>query len=316
MNYIILFFIFFLGLIIGSFLNCLIWRLHKGEGMWNRSYCPLCRQPIAWYDNIPVLSFILLRGKCRHCGKPISWQYPIVELVTGVLFVSAVICPATSLCSLPTAPLWRSLASGGAWWAGSRFGGDNLKFVPPLYYSLGGRDPARAVIIWSDFIIDPITNYQLLITVVRDWFIIAVMIVIFIYDLRWNLILDKITLPACLVVFILNLTLGVSWLALVVSAAMGGGFFLIQFLVSRGKWIGGGDIRLGFLMGFSLGYPSHLILAILAAYFIGSVTGLSLIIFKKKKWNSEVPLGVFLTSATIFTIFWGDKVINWYLGLF
>jgi len=97
---------------------------------------------------------------------------------------------------------------------------------------------------------------------------------------------------------------------------MGGGFFLIQFLVSRGKWIGGGDIRLGFLMGFSLGYPSHLILAILAAYFIGSVTGLSLIIFKKKKWNSEVPLGVFLTSATIFTIFWGDKVINWYLGLF
>jgi len=97
---------------------------------------------------------------------------------------------------------------------------------------------------------------------------------------------------------------------------MGGGFFLIQFLVSRGKWIGGGDIRLGFLMGFSLGYPSHLILAVLTAYFIGSIVGLSLIVSKKKEWNSEVPLGVFLASATIFAIFLGDKIINWYLGLF
>jgi len=268
MVYIILGFIFLFGLVIGSFLNCLIWRLHKEEGMWNRSYCPLCQKQIAWYDNIPVLSFILLGGKCRNCKRSISWQYPIVELITGVLFVLTVI--------------------------------SNLKFV-----------------IWSDFIIlDPITNYKLLITIVRDWFIIAAMIVIFIYDLRWNLILDRVTLPACLIVFILNLALGVSWLNLVVSAAIGGGFFLIQFLISRGKWIGGGDIRLGLLMGFSLGQPSHLILAIIVAYFIGSVIGLSLIISQKKKWNSEIPLGVFLSSATVLTVFWGDKIVNWYLGLF
>ncbi len=73
-------FVFLLGLIIGSFLNCLIWRLHKKESMLGRSYCPKCGQQIAWYDNIPILSFVFLGGKCRHCRKEISWQYPAVEL--------------------------------------------------------------------------------------------------------------------------------------------------------------------------------------------------------------------------------------------
>jgi len=89
MNFIVLIFVFLFGLIIGSFLNCLIWRLHKEEKMSGRSYCPKCEKIIAWHDNIPVLSFILLGGKCGHCGKPISWQYPIIELATGVLFVVA-----------------------------------------------------------------------------------------------------------------------------------------------------------------------------------------------------------------------------------
>lgn len=80
-------FIFIFGLIIGSFLNCLIWRLYKDETLSGRSYCPNCRKTIAWYDNIPVLSFVLLRGRCRHCQKRISWQYPLVELITAGLFL-------------------------------------------------------------------------------------------------------------------------------------------------------------------------------------------------------------------------------------
>ena len=89
MLYFYLFFIFIFGLIIGSFLNCLIWRLHKKESMWNRSYCPKCLKQIAWYDNIPIFSFLWLRGRGRCCGQRISWQYPAVELATGVLFVIA-----------------------------------------------------------------------------------------------------------------------------------------------------------------------------------------------------------------------------------
>lgn len=83
------FFACLLGLIIGSFLNCLIWRLYKNETITGRSYCPKCRRQIEWYDNIPVLSFLFLRGKCRHCHQKISWQYPLVEISTAVLFLLA-----------------------------------------------------------------------------------------------------------------------------------------------------------------------------------------------------------------------------------
>ena len=76
-----------LGLAVGSFLNCLVYRLHSHQTILGRSFCPLCRKKISWFDNIPVISFIILRGRCRHCQQKISWQYPIVELVTGLLFL-------------------------------------------------------------------------------------------------------------------------------------------------------------------------------------------------------------------------------------
>ena len=81
--------IFVFGLLIGSFLNCLIWRLYSEETIKGRSYCPKCRHQISWYDNIPVLSFIFLKGKCRHCRKKISWQYTIIELTCAILFALA-----------------------------------------------------------------------------------------------------------------------------------------------------------------------------------------------------------------------------------
>lgn len=77
-----------LGLIVGSFLNVLIARLRTGEAwMGGRSKCPRCGHTLAWYDNIPLVSFAILRGRCRHCRAPISWQYPAVELLTAILFI-------------------------------------------------------------------------------------------------------------------------------------------------------------------------------------------------------------------------------------
>ena len=80
--------VFGLGCAVGSFLNVCIWRLPRGMRVNEppRSLCPECRQTIAWYDNIPLLSFAMLKGRCRHCGAPISWQYPAVESATGILF--------------------------------------------------------------------------------------------------------------------------------------------------------------------------------------------------------------------------------------
>jgi prepilin signal peptidase PulO-like enzyme (type II secretory pathway) len=253
---------------IGSFLNCFIWRLHKKEGLWNRSYCPKCKKQITWYDNIPVLSFIALGGKCRYCHKAISWQYPIVELITGLLFAFG----------------WQY----------------ELKNYPYEF--------------WLDFNF-MFHNLKFILQIFRDWFLIAVMIIVFIYDLRWYLILDKITLPACVIILGLNLSLGFSWQNLLIAGIIGSSFFLLQFVISRGRWIGGGDIRLGLLMGLTLGWPKVL-LAIFLAYILGSVIGVGLIVTGKKKMDSQIPLGTFLALATLVVLFWGQNILDWYVGLF
>jgi len=82
---------FLFGLLIGSFLNVCIYRMPRDLSVARpRSFCPVCERPIAWYDNIPLLSYVLLAGKCRHCRAAISLRYPAVELLTGLLLFSAV----------------------------------------------------------------------------------------------------------------------------------------------------------------------------------------------------------------------------------
>lgn len=256
-------YVFIFGAITGSFLNCLIWRLHKKESLLGRSYCPKCQQQIAWYDNFPIFSYLFLGGKCRHCKKNISIQYPLVELICALLFT--------------------------------------LAFYNNFQFSFIAAGQASV-------------DHKLILNLIKDWFVIAVMIIIFIYDLRWYLILDSVSLPACLVIFALNLLAGDSWQNLLISGIIGGSFFLIQFVISKGKWIGGGDIRLGLLIGLILGWPNVLV-AIFIAYFIGSIVGVGLIISGRKKWGSKVPMGIFLTVATIIALFWGDIIMDWYLNV-
>ncbi len=87
MNFIFLILLFAFGTLIGSFLNVLIDRLPFEKSINGRSYCDQCRHQLAWYDLIPIVSFIVLKGNCRYCGKKISWFYPFVEIVTGLAFV-------------------------------------------------------------------------------------------------------------------------------------------------------------------------------------------------------------------------------------
>ncbi|EKD58521.1 MAG: hypothetical protein ACD_56C00110G0014 [uncultured bacterium] len=75
-----------LGLIIGSFLNAVVYRLEAVESLFERSHCPHCKKKVRWFDNVPVISFILLSTRCRDCGEKISWQYPVVEIATGIVF--------------------------------------------------------------------------------------------------------------------------------------------------------------------------------------------------------------------------------------
>lgn len=88
LNALLAVFSFALGSVVGSFLNVCVYRLPRGLSVVKpRSKCPKCENPIAWYDNIPVVSWLVLGAKCRHCGQPISWQYPLVEAITGLLFL-------------------------------------------------------------------------------------------------------------------------------------------------------------------------------------------------------------------------------------
>lgn len=80
-------FIFVIGLCLGSFTNVLIWRLPQGKSIGGRSICPKCKNKISWFDNIPLFSYLLLGARCRNCKKKISLRYPLVELITGVIFV-------------------------------------------------------------------------------------------------------------------------------------------------------------------------------------------------------------------------------------
>ena len=98
-----------LGCMVGSFLNVCIWRLPRNESVVRpRSRCPKCGNAIAWYDNVPIVSWLVLGAKCRNCGTPISWQYPFVEGLTGVLFC----CVYWRFGMMAAAPVYMLLVAG------------------------------------------------------------------------------------------------------------------------------------------------------------------------------------------------------------
>lgn len=202
---------------------------------------------------VPVISFIIQKGRCRGCGKRVSWQYPAVEAATALLFL---------LC-------------GSIWLASPEAG---------------------------------------VLTLIRNLVFVCFAILIFVYDLRWQEIPDRFSLPAIAAVFILNLFIGIPAWNMVLGAAIAGGFFALQFLLSKGRWIGGGDIRLGALMGVLLGWQLTL-LSLLLAYVGGAVISLLLIAFAGKRMDSQVAFGTFLVGAALVALFWGGELINFYLRL-
>lgn len=148
---------------------------------------------------------------------------------------------------------------------------------------------------------------------VRDSIILFLLLFTFVYDLLYQEILDEVTLYPAVILFVLSLVF--DWKSvesLLFGMLAGAGFFLLQYVLSKGRWIGGGDIRLGAFMGVILGWPLILV-ALLLAYVGGAIISLGLIAFNKKKMKSQVPFGTFLTIATVAAIFWGDSLVSWYI---
>ncbi|MDD3487473.1 MAG: prepilin peptidase [Candidatus Moranbacteria bacterium] len=267
--------IFFVaGLIIGSFLGAVNYRLKIDEDIvWKRSHCPHCKKTIRWYDNIPLLSFILLFGRCRNCRKYISWEYPLIELMTGVLFAAVAI----------------------------RFFGIQWFGISGIASGGLGAD----AIIKMSFLL----------------FTVCYLVLIFWHDYDYMLIPDAVVYPAILITFFykvyeyvqspLTITSLRSPLTSAFFAALGTAvFFFFLIWISKGKWIGGGDVKLGFLAGLMVGYPK-ILFVMFFTYFIGAVVSLTFIILKKKTWKSQIPFGPFMVTALLIVMFFGNHIQMW-----
>ena len=238
------------GLLIGSFLNVVIARVPEGRGLWRPgSACPGCGAAIAWHDNIPILSFLALRGRCRACSVPIPWRYPIVEALTAALFAAA------------------------AW-----------RFGPTL---------------------DAVTAAALL----------AGLVAITVIDLERQIIPDVISLPGILAGILANLATGrLPWLESIMGVLVGGGVFLAIILVSGGG-MGGGDMKLGAMLGAFLGWKVVL-LSMLVAVVAGGALAVALIATGVRGRKDPIPFGPFLALGGAVGLFWGERVLQWYLSGF
>jgi prepilin signal peptidase PulO-like enzyme (type II secretory pathway) len=240
---------FVFGTIWGSFLSVLTPRLHDDEKgiLTGRSHCPNCKRTLRPLDLIPLLSYLLLRGRCRACKERISFWYPVTELVSGLFF-------ATLYMQFQDFSLF-------------------LWFTPHF----------------------------------------IVLLFIFFYDLRYKEIHDYVLIPGIIYAGLANFFIGDLTSGLI-GAAVGFSFFGLQYLLSRGRWIGSGDLRIGLFMGFMLGWPMTF-LAILVSYVIGSVISLYLLATKAATPKTAVPLGPFLVLGTVLAFFAGDRILELYLSL-
>ncbi|KKW33373.1 MAG: Type 4 prepilin-like protein leader peptide processing enzyme [Candidatus Uhrbacteria bacterium GW2011_GWA2_52_8d] len=150
----------------------------------------------------------------------------------------------------------------------------------------------------------------------RNGVFLSYLVLIFVYDLRHMLIIDRFTIPAMIFAIIINLWLGTvpAWSVLVGGLVLAG-FFWIQFLLSKGTWVGGGDIRMGALMGFMLGLE-HGLVALFIAYVLGAIVGLMMMVTGRATRKTPVPFGTFLSVSTVLVLFAGKQILDWYLSFF
>ncbi len=265
-----------LGLMLGSFANALVWRTAQADPLVNkkqnkklkgknlsiatgRSVCVHCGHELAAVDLVPVFSWLVLKGRCRYCVKPISWQYPAVELATSLLFVGSYI-------------FWPQALQGMEW----------------LYFGV--------------------------------WLVVVVgFVALTVYDIRWFLLPDKIVFPLMRIA-----SLGVlarliyegqvvdTLVHTMLAVFAGGGIFWVLFQISDGTWIGGGDVKLGWLIGLLLGSWPLSFLMIFIASLLGTTVSLPQIVVGRAKKGSHLPFGPYLMAATVVVQLFGASLIAWY----
>ncbi|MBI4036025.1 prepilin peptidase [Candidatus Daviesbacteria bacterium] len=292
---------FLIGIILGSFTKVLADRSLIGKYFKGRSYCLFCKTELRWYDLFPIFSYILLAGKCRYCKKKIGMEYLLVEVAVGLL----------------------------------------VGFL--FFQSFQGLSPLQFQI--SNF------KFQIkVIEVLLNIFFIAVLTALFLTDLKKMFIPDRVILPAIVVgavsLFLFTIyKIGYLYFYLsqtpvgryllpphsdyfqrhalitaqpfLLSILMGlaiGGFFLSLIIITRGKGMGGGDVKLGAFIGLMLGFPNALV-ALILSFLTGAVFSVGLILLGKKHFGQTIPFGPFLVLGSLIMLYWGSQIIDWYLHL-
>lgn len=272
----LLVFVGLLGLVIGSFLNVVIYRVPAGIPLVRESRCPHCDAPVRPWQNIPVLSWLLLRGTCANCRAPISARYPLLELATGIAFVAVV--------SWTVSIDGPSTGSGAVW----------------------GADAAWALVP----------------TAMAYLYLASISIALAMTDLDTHRLPNAIVLPGYAVLAVLftaACVLGAPWEALVrafIGAAALFAFYFALRLVRPGG-MGGGDVKLAGVLGATLGFVGWgpLVLGAFAAFLLGGVFGVALMLSRRAGRKSAIPFGPWMIAGAWIGLFTGETVGRWYLGL-
>jgi prepilin signal peptidase PulO-like enzyme (type II secretory pathway) len=234
------FIIFLLGAVMGSFGNVVILRGIQGKSVRGRSQCPYCGKILGPLELIPVVSFFIQGGKCAECKHSLSWQYPLVEMASAILFT--------------------------------------LTFYILPYAQAG----PMSIALW-------------------------LLLLLCVTDARTGYVPDALSIPFLLASLLYAVFLPVyPWAPI----AIGVGFFGLQWVVSKGTWIGTGDIIIAAGMGALAGDTENMILALFAAYIIGAAFAIVLLIRKKKHMQSQLPFGPFLGIGTLVAVFLGNSILQ------
>jgi len=256
-------FSFIFGTIIGSFLNVVSLRYNTGGIADGRSKCFSCGKELRWYELVPVFSYILIRGRCLRCKSSVSFQYPIIEILTGLIF---------------------------------------------------------ALILYKHWpVVSLVSSLDLLIILA----IFSAFIVIAIYDSKHKIIPDGLayilSFLALFRAFLLFEITGIKAFVIILTAGplVALPIFLLWF-VSKGRWIGFGDVKLSLAIGWLLG-PILGLSAIIVGFWVGAIFGVTLILlskfhlFQNQKMitmKSEIPFGPFLIIGTLFIYLFPFDVLN------
>lgn len=275
-------FVFVFGALVGSFLNVVIHRVPLEQSIvFPSSTCPKCGTSIKPYDNIPILSWLILGGKCRACKAPISARYPSVELLHALLWVLV---------------FWR------------------IGFNPLLPVAL-----IFVSVILALMFID--AEHMILPNVITYPFFVFAIIVRILYPFAFDAqyFSDMWSWPAAPLVGQYPAWLVSLFSGLIGALAGGGSLWLVGELWKRFRGIdamGLGDVKMMLGVGALLGWRLSF-LAIFLAAFLGAIIGSTFILMRKDKdMQSQIPFGIFLGIGSIIAFLFGERMIAWYVDQF